>query len=55
MPIPDRVATFDMDGTLWVEKPLYVQSTATVERIRAIAPDHPDWQSDTAVLDGALR
>jgi phosphoglycolate phosphatase-like HAD superfamily hydrolase len=45
VPIPDRVATFDLDGTLWVEQPLYVQSTATVERIRAIAPDHPDWQS----------
>jgi phosphoglycolate phosphatase-like HAD superfamily hydrolase len=43
VPDADRIATFDLDGTLWIEQPLYVQSTFTVERIRALAADHPEW------------
>ncbi len=43
VPVADRIATFDMDGTLWVEMPLYTESTFTVERIEAIAPAHPEW------------
>ncbi|MCA9880576.1 MAG: haloacid dehalogenase-like hydrolase, partial [Thermomicrobiales bacterium] len=43
VPPPDRIATFDMDGTLWVEMPLYTESTFTVERIEALAPAHPEW------------
>ncbi|MFT4039433.1 MAG: HAD family hydrolase [Thermomicrobiales bacterium] len=43
VPVPDRVATFDMDGTLWVEMPLYTESTFTVDRIAQLAPDHPEW------------
>jgi phosphoserine phosphatase len=45
VPIPDRVATFDMDGTLWVEMPLYVQSTFSLDRIKAMVPAHPEWQT----------
>ena len=45
VPIPDRIATFDMDGTLWVEMPLYVQSTFSIERIKAMIPAHPEWET----------
>ena len=50
----DRIATFDNDGTLWVEKPTYVQATLMFERLRRIAPQHPEWRSQEpfrAVLD----
>lgn len=55
VPIADRVATFDLDGTLWIEQPLYTQSTYTVEQIRALAADRPTWASTppfSAVLSG---
>ncbi len=39
----DRIATFDNDGTLWCEKPLYVQLAFVLARIQALAPQHPDW------------
>ena len=45
VPVPERIATFDMDGTLWVEMPLYVQSTFSLARIKAMVPDHPEWQT----------
>ncbi len=45
VPVPDRIATFDMDGTLWVEMPLYVQSTFSLARIKAMVPEHPEWQT----------
>jgi phosphoglycolate phosphatase-like HAD superfamily hydrolase len=45
VPIADRIATFDLDGTVWVEQPLYVQSTFTVERVRALAAEHPAWKN----------
>lgn len=45
VPVPDRIATFDMDGTLWVEMPLYVQSTFSIARIKAMIPDHPEWKT----------
>jgi hypothetical protein len=41
VPVPERVATFDMDGTLWIEMPLYTQSTFTIEQIKADAANHP--------------
>ncbi|MGD9645919.1 MAG: HAD family hydrolase [Pirellulales bacterium] len=42
---PDlRVATFDNDGTLWCEQPNYVQVVFAVERLKALAPRHPEWQ-----------
>jgi phosphoglycolate phosphatase-like HAD superfamily hydrolase len=45
VPPPERIATFDNDGTLWSEQPLYFQLNFAVDRVRAMAPDHPDWQT----------
>jgi len=39
-----RIATFDNDGTLWVEHPMYTQLAFALDRIRALAPDHPEWK-----------
>lgn len=39
-----RVAVFDNDGTLWAEKPTYVQAQFVVDRVRALAPSHPEWR-----------
>jgi phosphoserine phosphatase len=44
MPAADRIATFDNDGTLWVEQPQYVQGVFALDRIRALAPEHPEWR-----------
>src|SRR3954466_10591575 len=51
----DRIATFDQDGTLWVEHPLYGQAMFALDRVRALAPQHSEWQSlhpFNAVLSG---
>lgn len=40
----DRIATFDNDGTLWVEHPLYTQGVFALDRVRALAPSHPEWK-----------
>src|SRR5271170_1988719 len=39
----DRIATFDQDGTLWVEHPLYTQAMFALDRIHELAPQHPEW------------
>ena len=41
----ERIAVFDNDGTLWAEKPIYFQLLFIFDRIRAMAPDHPEWQT----------
>ncbi len=41
----DRIATFDNDGTLWCEYPDYVQNGFMFERIKDMAPDHPEWNN----------
>ena len=41
-----RIATFDNDGTLWTEKPYYTQLYFTVDRIKALAPKHPEWENE---------
>jgi len=54
----ERIATFDNDGTLWAEQPMYVQYAFTIDRVRALAPQHPEWkdtQPFKAVLAGDLR
>ena len=51
----DRIAVFDNDGTLWVEQPMPVQAGFVLDRIRALAPLHPEWheqQPFKAVLEG---
>lgn len=40
----DRVATFDNDGTLWTEHPMYTQLAFALDRVKALAPQHPEWQ-----------
>jgi phosphoglycolate phosphatase-like HAD superfamily hydrolase len=53
-----RIATFDNDGTLWVEAPLYTQVMFAFDRVKAMAPDHPEWKDDPvlkAVLDGDMK
>lgn len=40
----ERFATFDNDGTLWVEQPMYTQGFFALERVKALAPQHPEWQ-----------
>lgn len=40
----DRFATFDNDGTLWVEQPIYTQVTFAIDEVVAMAPQHPEWR-----------
>ncbi|SFJ63420.1 HAD family hydrolase [Planctomicrobium piriforme] len=44
VPVPDRIATFDNDGTLWCEQPSYVQWVFAVDRLKELAPQHPEWK-----------
>jgi hypothetical protein len=44
VPVEDRIATFDNDGTLWCEQPVYTQMAFALDRIRALAPSHPEWR-----------
>lgn len=43
--LQDRIATFDEDGTMWVEQPLYTEYVYSLERVKALAPDHPEWKT----------
>ena len=45
VPPADRIATFDQDGTLWVEHPLYAQAFFALDRVHEMAPSHPEWRS----------
>jgi phosphoserine phosphatase len=45
VPPEDRIATFDQDGTLWVEHPLYAQAMFALDRVNALAPQHPEWRT----------
>ncbi|TYL86677.1 haloacid dehalogenase-like hydrolase [Bradyrhizobium rifense] len=54
----ERIATFDNDGTLWVEQPMYVQLAFALDRVRAMAPLHPDWaymEPFQSVLEGDVK
>jgi phosphoglycolate phosphatase-like HAD superfamily hydrolase len=41
----ERIATFDNDGTLWVEQPIYTQFAFAIDRVRAMANKHPEWKT----------
>jgi hypothetical protein len=43
--VPERIATFDNDGTLWAEQPMPVQFYFLVDRAKALAPQHPEWKT----------
>jgi phosphoglycolate phosphatase-like HAD superfamily hydrolase len=45
VPSAERIATFDNDGTLWAEQPVYFQVQFALDRIKALAPQHPDWKT----------
>jgi phosphoglycolate phosphatase-like HAD superfamily hydrolase len=45
IPPAERIATFDNDGTLWSEQPLYFQFLYAFDRVRELAPTHPDWKT----------
>ena len=45
VPREERIATFDNDGTLWCEQPLYFQLLFALDRVRALAPQHPEWRT----------
>lgn len=58
VPPADRIATFDNDGTLWVEQPMYVQAFFVFDRIKALAPQHLEWREQepfASVLQGDVR
>ncbi len=44
VPVPERTATFDNDGTLWCEKPMPVQLFFVIDRVKSLAPQHPEWK-----------
>jgi len=44
VPVPERIATFDNDGTLWCEQPMYFQLLFALHRIGVLAPQHPEWK-----------
>ncbi|MDD3311376.1 HAD family hydrolase [Pseudodesulfovibrio sp.] len=58
VPAPERIATFDNDGTLWAEKPIYFQAFFALDRVKALAPQHPEWRTEepyASVLKGDLN
>src|SRR5688500_15220542 len=58
VPPDQRIATFDNDGTLWIEQPMYVQLAFILDRVKALAPQHPEWKTTQpfqAVLEGDMR
>jgi len=45
VPVPERIATFDNDGTLWTEQPNYFEVIFAMDRVRALAARHPEWKT----------
>ena len=54
VPVPERIAVFDNDGTLWSEQPMYFQLFFAVDRVRQLAPEHPEWR-DTEPFASILK
>ena len=44
VPPAERIAMFDNDGTLWAEQPMYFQLFFALDRVKALAPQHPEWK-----------
>jgi len=58
VPPAQRIATFDNDGTLWAEQPLYFQLVFALDRVKALAPQHPEWKDKepfASLLKGDLK
>jgi phosphoserine phosphatase len=58
VPPAERIAVFDNDGTLWAESPMYVQAYFVFDRVKALAPEHPEWRERepfASVLRGDVK
>ncbi len=58
VPEAERIATFDNDGTLWAEQPMYFQLFFALERVKIMAPQHPEWKTQepfASILKGDLK
>ncbi|QDU28871.1 haloacid dehalogenase-like hydrolase [Anatilimnocola aggregata] len=58
VPVPERIAVFDNDGTLWCEQPLPVQLYFALDRVKMLAPQHPEWKTQepfASLLKGELK
>ena len=58
VPPAERVATFDNDGTLWCEQPMYFQLLFALDRVKTLAPQHPEWKGQepfASLLQGNLN
>src|SRR5216110_2334961 len=58
VPPEERIATFDNDGTLWCEQPMYFQLMFAFDRVKALAPQHPEWKTKepfASLLKGDLK
>jgi phosphoserine phosphatase len=58
VPPAERIATFDNDGTLWAEQPMYFQLAFALDRVKALAPEHPEWKEKepfASLLRGDVR
>ncbi len=54
VPPEARIAVFDNDGTLWIEQPLFAQFVFAIDRVKTLAPQHPDWK-EKQPFKGALE
>ncbi|MGB5965168.1 MAG: HAD family hydrolase [Sulfurimonadaceae bacterium] len=58
IPVVDRIAVFDNDGTLWSEQPAYFQLFFAMDRVKALAPQHPEWKTQEpfkSVLENDMK
>jgi hypothetical protein len=58
VPVDERIAVFDNDGTLWSEQPLYFQLVFAIDRVRVLAAEHPEWRTTQpfkAALEGDME
>jgi hypothetical protein len=58
VPSAERIATFDNDGTLWAEQPMYFQLAFVLDQVKALAPKHPEWKEKepfASVLKGDMK
>lgn len=58
VPVPERIATFDNDGTLWAEQPMYFQLAFALDQVKVMAPKHLEWKAKepfASLLKGEVK
>ena len=58
VPVPQRIATFDNDGTLWIEQPIYTQFAFAIDRVKLLSAGHPEWKNTepfASLIDGDVE